>query len=86
MDDSPSYLSPENAEKMVRRAAAQLGEHFLGVAVIAVRQEDGGASGCYFRTAGNSHASEKAAEDFVSRAVTRRRVRHEIEARKEFRE
>ena len=79
----PDDLSPDKAEAMLKRACRQLGEHFLGVTIVAIRQEDRGASGVYHQTAGNSHAAEKGVEDFVDRARIRRRVRYELEARGE---
>lgn len=77
-------LPPDKLDAMVRRHARQLGEHCLAVAVIAIRTEDGGASGIYFRTAGNQHAAEKVAEDFVARSKIRRDVRFRNEAEAEY--
>jgi hypothetical protein len=77
-------LTPDKLDAMVKRHARQLGEHVLAVAVIAIRTEEAGASGVYFRTAGNHHAAEKAAEDFVNRARIRREVRYRREAEDEL--
>lgn len=80
----PPDLPPEDFDKIVARHARQLGEHALAVVVVAVRNEDGGASGIYFRTSGNHHAAEKAAEDFAARSRIRREVRYRLEAEGEL--
>jgi len=84
MDPPPDDdLPPDKFDAMVKRHARQLGEHSLAV-VVAIRTEDPGAPGVYFRTAGNHHAAEKAAEDFLARSEIRRDVRFRKEAEAEF--
>jgi hypothetical protein len=82
--DLPPDMTPKAFDAMVARHTRQLGEHSLAVVVITIRQEDSGASGVYFRTSGNSHAAEKAAEDFVTRARVRRETRFRLDAEREL--
>lgn len=79
----PNDVDPDQFDKMVARHARQLGEHCAAVVVVAMRDEPGGASGIYFRTAGNHHLAEKGAQDFVDRARVRREVRYREEAEAE---
>jgi hypothetical protein len=83
MELIPDDIEPDAFDKMVGRHARQLGEHSLAVVVVAVRNEPGGASGIYFRTAGNHHLAEKAAEDFAARSKIRREARYRAEAEAE---
>ena len=84
MIEVPGDMTPEEFDRMIARHVRQLGEHCLGVAIVAIRSEDLGGSGVYYRTAGNSHAAEKAVSDFADRCRIRRETRFKMEAEEEL--